>query len=327
MNNWNVVKYMVKSFLKKQIKKTGTYQLLELEKDNLENQVENLKGRISNLEMVINNLKAETKSLKEIYLENVPFSPDYSQLTVIVPYRKTNDPEREENVDITLNYLGKIAIKNLIISEHAVEPSQNFFVERYGHLFDSFKVIYSKSDGGLFNKAHAINKGVIASETSYFAIIDIDCLTEKKNVDMAIHLLEKGFDVVYPYNRVIKDIVNKESFKKGYDFQKVDSPPQYRDWADGGIVFWNKSAFIDIGMKNEYFSGWGGEDNEIMIRANLFGLKQVRIDETLYHLYHHRPQIRTVNNVKQTQNIEQIKTKKDLINEINQWHWFVEAQK
>jgi len=326
LKNWKCCEFMIKKIFKNQIKKTGTYQVLKLKKDNLENQVENLKERISNLEMVINNLKAETKSLKEIYLNDVQISSDYSKLTVIIPYRKTNDPEREENVDITLSYLSKCGITNLIISEHADEPSTNYFVENYEHLFDSFKVIFSRASENLFNKAHAINQGVIISKTPYFVIMDIDCLTEKKNMNMALYLLDKGFEVVHPFNRLIKDIIDKKGFKKEYDFQKVDSPPQCRDWADGGIVFWNKSGFIDIGMKNEYFSGWGGEDNEILIRANLCQLKQVRIDDTLYHLYHGRPQIRTKNNVEQAKKIERIKTREDLSNEIKDWPWVVEAK-
>jgi uncharacterized protein (UPF0335 family) len=314
---------MIKERIKKQIKKTGTYQALELEKEHLETQVEKLNERVSNLEMVINNLKAETRSLKEIYLDIVPVPQDYTKLTVIVPYRKTNDPEREENVDITLSYLSKIGIKNLIISEHANKTSKNFLLEKYEHLFDSFRVIFSKADENLFNKAHAINQGVIASKTPYFAIVDIDCLTKKKNIDMALYLLDKGFEVVHPFNRIIKDIIDKEKFVEKYNFQEIESPLQYRDWADGGIVFWNKNAFIGIGMKNEYFSGWGGEDNEIILRANLCQLKQVRIDDILYHLYHDRPQIRTKNNVEQTIKIEQIKTKEDLLNEINKWPWVV----
>jgi len=56
----------------------------------------------------------------------------------------------------------------------------------------------------------------------------------------------------------------------------------------GGLVFWNKSSFIKIGMQNEYFSGWGGEDKEIMLRADLFNLKHYRINDVLYHLYHKR---------------------------------------
>lgn len=320
---------MIKKHIKKQIKRTGTYQILEIENNNLKNQVEALNDRFDriknenlDLKRLINNLKAENKSLKKIYLEeDAPFSQDYNKLTIVMPYRRTNDTEREENIDITLRYLSKIGIKNLIISEHADETSRIFLEDTYKNSFDSLKFIFAQANGNSFNKAHAINNGVIASETPYFAIVDVDCLTEKKNIDLAIYLLEKGFEVVHSFNRVIKDITDKESFRKDFDFRVVKSPPQYRDWADGGIVFWNKDAFIDIGMKNEYFSGWGGEDNEILIRANLCKLKQIRIDDTLYHLYHDRPQIRTKNNIAQMERILNIENKEDLLNEINKWPW------
>lgn len=317
---------MIKGLVKTLIRKTGACSSVESEKKNLENVVHNLKREKQNLIHVINNLKAENRSIKTIYLEKDIPSNDYSKLTIIVPYRKTNDPEREENVEITLDYLSKIGIKNLIVSEHADKTSQKYIVDRYQHLFDSFKVVFSEADGYLFSKAHAINQGVIASKTPYFAIVDIDCLTEKRNVDRALYLLEKGFEVVHPFNRVIKDIEDKEKFKEEYDFQRVTSPPQYRDWADGGIVFWNKTSFMGIGMKNEYFSGWGGEDNEILFRANICQLKQIRIDDTLYHLYHDRPQIHTTNNIEQKEKIGQIKTKEELLEEINKWPWVIEGR-
>ncbi len=325
----HMIKKKAKNFIKFLIQKTGVCRYLEAEKNNLENVVNNLKNEKQNLKNLINNLKAENKSVRNAYFEiidseiEVQSLKDYNDLTIIIPYRKTNDPEREENLDITLSYLSKIGIKNLIISEHAAKTSKKLLMDKYGDFFTSFQVIFSCSDDNLFNKAHAINQGVIVSKTPYFAIVDMDCLTEKKNFDLAIYLLKNGFEVVHPFNRVIQDIIDKECFRKNFDFQRVTTPPQYRDWADGGIVFWNKRSFIDIGMKNEYFLGWGGEDNEIMIRANLFELKQIRIDETLYHLYHDRPQIRTKSNVEQTQKIKQIKSKEELLNEINTWPWLI----
>lgn len=313
---------MIKKQIKKQIKKTDTFKEIENKNKSLEKQIKNLKDRVKNMERLRDNLKAENRSIKDAYVKKTSNTPcDYDSLTVVIPYRETEDLEREENVEITLRYLSKVGITNLIISEHSDVSSEKFLVKEYENLFNSFKVIFSNANGTLFNKAHAINEGVITSKTPYIAIVDIDCLTEKKNIDLAINLLEKGFEVVHPFNRVIKDIVDKEEFKIKYDFKTVQSPSQYRDWADGGIVFWNKRSFIDIGMKNEYFNGWGGEDNEIIIRANVFQLKQIRIDETLYHLYHDRPKIRTKNNVEQINKIEEIKSKEELLNEINRWPW------
>jgi len=198
--------------------------------------------------------------------------------------------------------------------------------DTYGDLFHNFRVIFSYDSGCLFNKAHAINYAVMKSKTQYFAIVDMDALTKKKNIEMAIYLLNKGIEVVHPFNRVVKDIVDKKTFMKDYDFETVESPAQYRDWADGGIVFWNKQSFIDIGMMNEYFIGWGGEDTEILIRANLCGLKQIRIDDVLYHLYHDRPMKRTDENIANMEKLMQ-KSKKELLKEISKWPWVVEAKK
>ena len=64
-----------------------------------------------------------------------------------------------------------------------------------------------------------------------------------------------------------KDIEDKTKFKEAYDFN-IDSSEQNRDWADGkGLFFGTNNHFIEIGMLNEYFSGWGGEHNELIIRA------------------------------------------------------------
>ena len=157
-------------------------------------------------------------------------------------------------------------------------------------------------------------------------MVDVDAITKERNIDIAIYLLDKGFEVVYPFNRVVKDILNKKTFKEEYNFKTVETPAQYRDSADGGIVFWNKHSFINIGMENEYFSGWGGEDNEILIRANLCKLKQIRINDNLYHLHHHRPKIRTKNNVEQMDKIMQIKSKEELLIEVNKWPWVINAK-
>jgi hypothetical protein len=338
---------MIKKQIKKQIMATGTYRVVEgdnklikkenkLLKDKLNNSnksINQLKNRnlqlqksINNHRLLINTLKAETNSLKQFYLTDTSLAENYDNLTIVMPYRKTDDHEREENLDITLRYLNRIGIKNLIISEYSKISSENLLMQKYGNLFNSFTIIFTNSHDNLFNRALAINRGVTESKTLYFAALDVDCLTKKRNIDLAINLLDNGFDVVHPFNRIIKDVIDKEKFIEEYDFETVTSETQYREYADGGIVFWRKDRFIDIGMANEYFCGWGGEDNELSIRTNLFELKQIRIDDVLYHLYHNRPQKRTKNNIEQIEQISKIKTKEDLLKEIDKWPW-VNTQK
>ena len=95
-------------------------------------------------------------------------------------------------------------------------------------------------------------------------------------------------------------------------------------FADGGLVFWNKSSFIKIGMQNEYFSGWGGEDNEIMLRADLFNLKHYRINDVLYHLYHKRDKKRSKNNFNLEEKTRQLQNREECLKEISKWPWVVE---
>ena len=328
---------MIKKQIKRRIKSSGTYRLLEQENkslkdklsdynksiDQLKIQTQQLQTKIDNLTLLINNLKTENSSIKQIYLKDLSHSENYDNLTIVMPYRKTDDMEREKNLDITIRYLNKIGIKNLIISEYSKISSETVLMEKYGNLFDSFRIIFNNSYEKLFNKSLAINRGVVETNTPYFAVYDVDCLTQKKNIDLAITLLDNGFDIVHPFNRIIKEVMDKEKFVEEYDFETVTSELQCRDFADGGIVFWKKDSFISIGMKNEYLNGWGREDNEILIRANLCRLKQIRIDDILYHLYHNRPQKHSKNNIEQMNKIQEIKNKENLLIEISKWPWVI----
>lgn len=56
----------------------------------------------------------------------------------------------------------------------------------------------------------------------------------------------------------------------------------------GGILFFNKTSLINIGMENEKYVGWGGEDSDRYERARKLGLKCRRLTYNLYHINHKR---------------------------------------
>lgn len=311
------------NYLKKELK-VREQKIIELQtiRGYMDYKVKNLSMRFEN--------KVETlwmKVLKPYHeLHKHHHGIDYSQLTIVIPYSKSDDPHREENLDITVRYLSSIGVDNVIISELSDVSTKDYLMEKYGNLFKSFHVIHTDTNGGLFNLARARNIGIIHSTTPYIAISDLDCITKKKNIDIALGLLNRGYDVIHPFNRRVTDIKDKQGFVENYDFQTVKTPEQNRTTADGGIVFWNKHSFVSIGMLNEYFVGWGGEDNEIMFRAKLCGLKHCRIDDTLYHLYHHRPQKRTWKNRELEEKARQM-SKSECLKEISKWPWVKEAKK
>ena len=331
---------MVKELIKKQIRKTGTYRVIEIELEKSKDQIQTLQKDKQNLNQeknilqndklhyrsLVNNLRNENSSIKQILIDkkNLIKDSDFSKLTIIIPYRKVADQDRENNLDINLKYLNNIGIPNIIISEHSDSSSEAVLIDSYQNLFKNFKVIWIDAKGELFNKSLAINKAVLLCKTPYFATFDMDCLTRKDNINMAINLLDQGFEIVHPFDRKVQDIIDKQGFIEDYDFKTIKTKVQIRLFADGGLVFWNKSSFIKIGMQNEYFSGWGGEDNEIMLRADLFNLKHYRINDVLYHLYHKRDKKRSKNNFNLEEKTRQLQNREECLKEISKWPWVVE---
>ncbi len=97
---------------------------------------------------------------------------DFSKLTIIIPYRKVADQDRENNLDINLKYLNNIGIPNIIISEHSDSSSEAVLIDSYQNLFINFKVIWIDAKGELFIKSLAIYKAVSLCKTPYFATFD-----------------------------------------------------------------------------------------------------------------------------------------------------------
>jgi len=55
---------------------------------------------------------------------------------------------------------------------------------------------------------------------------------------------------------------------------------------EGGIVFFNKSFFDEIGGYNESLEELGGIDNEISVRANFLSKEYYRCPGFIYHMWH-----------------------------------------
>ena len=142
----------------------------------------------NNRRKILNRLLIQIrKPYKQLQYRFYPTTVDYKKLTIIIPYRKTTDPYREMNLDITLKYLSKIGILNLIVSEDSDYSRKEFLNHEYENLFDSFQVIHNNAKGEVFNRAKARNIGIIKANTPYVATSDLDCITKKKILTLPLH--------------------------------------------------------------------------------------------------------------------------------------------
>lgn len=162
---------MFKNVIKKRIRKTGTYRVLEIENQTFQNEKNLLQKDKENITLqnqrlqnekrdnirLVSNLKIGNDSLRLVFIkDDYKQQCDWNKLTVIIPYRKTDDPDREENLDINLMYLNRIGILRVIISEHLDVSTKEFLINNYTNLFKEFKVVHINSNGELFQLAKAI---------------------------------------------------------------------------------------------------------------------------------------------------------------------------
>ncbi len=301
----------VKNFAKKKIKLLANYPDLkgeisnlnkinnQLNKDNDElNQKyikldEDTKKRINGLvrkenyiDILVKSLLKENEILQNFGNSLSDFSTkSWNDLTIIIPYKESHDV-RKINLRIVLDYLVHIGIKNIIISEeYDYEPTTGWVSDEYESKFSLLNVICTKSDG-LFSRSILINRGVEEATTSFLCIQDGDVVLPKEIYEYSLNLLFSGFDLVYPFNRKVIQISDKQSFLRNYDFASVVTEPEFRPNADGGMQFIKKESFFKIGGYNTSFKGWGSEDNEFILRVILGNLKFIRLNNSLYHLKH-----------------------------------------
>ena len=209
----------------------------------------------------------------------------FDDLTIVIPYKGSQDV-RKINLRVVLDYLHHINMKNIIISEeYDYEPTTDWILDEYNNKFPSLKVISARSDG-LFSRSNLINNGVEESATSFICIQDGDVVLPKEIYKYSLNLLYSGFDLVYPFNRKVNQILDKQYFLRNYDFDNISTKSEFRPNADGGMQFIKKESFMRIGGYNTNFKGWGSEDNEFILRVILGNLKFIRLNNSLYHLKH-----------------------------------------
>jgi hypothetical protein len=218
-----------------------------------------------------------------------------SNITFILAV-KIDGQDRQENLDITIKRISR-----------DFKGSQVILVEsdRKGKLFGRYSgvehLFLKLSEGEVFNKMKAYNKGASEARNSVLCFVDADMPPSKKNILEAYELLVSNvYDLVLPYGKSEGYNIPKEFHKM---IEELDDAPSYDDkkhpWLskqyrmeymdNGGIVLFNTAAFVNGGGGNENFIGWGCEDDEMISRFVGLGYRLGRLDQAiLLHLQHSR---------------------------------------
>ena len=169
----------------------------------------------------------------------------------------------------------------VIVVEHSDSPAyETLCPEGVKYMF------ISQKDDRQFNKALAINIGVLKSSAPYILIHDADIVPPGTYVESVLQRLNEGWDAVRAMRFLFcLEREDTEKFMRGNGAYLPKRVPLVMQNFPGASTAVHKDTYFRIGGHDEDFLGWGGEDLEFYDR-----LKTVRLFPGSYspgiHLWH-----------------------------------------
>lgn len=213
------------------------------------------------------------------------------ELTFLIAIR-IDSIERLENLILSVGFLQKYFSTNIYILEAASFNSG--IVQKYFNR--SVKYEFIEDCDPIFHRTKYFNHMIASCPTEYIALWDADIIVNKSAILEGLDLLRnKQYDVVYPYDTnfyevptILRNIFARNKnilflekslskMKKLYDCPMV-----------GGGVMINKEKFIEAGMENENYYGWGNDDWDRYYRFIQLNYSISHTNNVLFHLTHPR---------------------------------------
>ncbi|WP_232316558.1 galactosyltransferase-related protein [Candidatus Burkholderia verschuerenii] len=156
-------------------------------------------------------------------------------------------------------------------------------------------------DDGPFPKAKLCNLAVKMCSTETICFHDADMIANPYHFPLCVNAVRHGTasDALCPFLRVLN--VNgelREQFIANGDYDLLkpylgeavpESMEVLYENTPGAIVLFKRAAYIRIGGYDPRFIGWGGEDDDLLTRAQRLGLRWHSVpnpDAALFHLHH-----------------------------------------
>ena len=148
----------------------------------------------------------------------------------------------------------------------------------------------------VFHRTLYINEMVRKCSTSFISVWEPDVIVPPQQVIKTIDQLRAGeSDFVSPYEKnaletssIIRTLFLKSGDWKVLEKHQLKMKKMYVPNPLGGAFFANREKYIEAGMENLNFYGWGLEDGERVLRWEKLGHRFKRVPGNLYHLTHNR---------------------------------------
>ena len=180
-----------------------------------------------------------------------------------------------------------------------------------------------------------INKMVRECDTPYLTVWETDIIVPPCQVLQSIELIRsQQADFVSPYeknaldtSKIIRELFLEDGDWKILEKHQKKMEKMYPPNPVGGAFFANREKYIESGLENLKFYGWGVEDGERVTRWKVLEYEYKRIPGNLYHLTHGRGNNSTFHGERQREkkivelnNIHQ-STKEELLEKTSRWEY------
>lgn len=210
--------------------------------------------------------------------------------TFIIPVR-IDSIDRLENLLFSTNYILRTFRSNIIVCE--ADERNTHLLERL--LNPEVNYLFYEDPDSVFFRTKYINTVVRSVKTPYVAIWDADAIVKADQILAAITRLREDYtDFIYPYKGLMLNVPScvKNIFFKDPQIATLEKfasgfRQMYGDAVGGGFMA-NKQKYMESGMENESFYGWGMEDGERLLRWQKLNYRIEQIEGILFHLDHSR---------------------------------------
>ncbi len=225
---------------------------------------------------------------------------DTGDLSIVIPYR-ADVPARRENLAAILRHLDLNCDRlEILLIEDGPAPDAAGLPKVAGlhHI--------GRHNTGSFHRTRLLNEGIETLTTRRFvSSFDTDALLYPQALAAGLARLRAGVGLVYPFDGRFIDLrggARDQVLHDGTLPDMADLPTRRRRWwqkpteivcvneaSVGGVVLFERAAFMRCGGYHEGFRAWGFEDAEIRARMLTLGISEARVSGwPLLHLAHPR---------------------------------------
>jgi len=186
------------------------------------------------------------------------------KISIIVPYYDTS--ERRVSLHSFRSYCSKF-LDSVLAVEIIVVTNSPKVQSTFDFTTDNISIVLVDEEEPLFSLPKYRNIGVVAAQSEWILLMDIDLYISINNLEKIINYLtyfpyENSF-IVFPTIYLNKNV---QSVGEGFDIGCFTSDYIQTYAASSSTVALRKSFYLELGGQDERFKGWGYEDWEFASR-------------------------------------------------------------